>query len=189
MDSRAISTETRRRQSVSGAMLIEAIMAIGITGLLMLALVSVSMFSTRSFAALFNYVALDDANRLAIDQLTRDVRECNSVSACTSNSLTLVDSDSFTLSYNYSPTDKTLTRVKNGVSKLLLTECDSMTFTLGKRNPVSGTYDIYPVPSASEIAEAKVINVAWTCSRAIMGVRQNTESVQTARIVIRKQGT
>jgi hypothetical protein len=189
MDSRVIFTEARRRPSVSGAMLIEAMMAIGITALLMLALVSVSMFSSRSFVALFNYVALDDANRLAIDQLTRDVRECNSVSACTTNSLTLVDSDSFTLVYNYSPTAKTLTRVKNGISKLLLTECDLMTFTLGKRNPVSGTYDIYPVPSANEITEAKVINVAWTCSRTILGARQNTESVQTARIVIRKQGT
>jgi len=170
-------------------MLIEAIMAIGITGLLMLALVSVSMFSTRSFAALYNYVALDDANRLAIDQLTRDVRECNSVTTCTTNALTLVDSDNFSLSYTYSPSTRTLTRLKNGIAKVLLSECDTMTFTLGKRNPVSGTYDIYPVPSASEIAEAKVVNVAWTCSRAILGIKQNTESVQTARIVIRKQGT
>ena len=95
MDSRVISTELRRRQSASGAMLLEAIMAIGITGLLMLALISISMFSTRSFTALFNYVSLDDANRLAVDQLTRDVRECNNVSACTSNSLTVIDSDGF----------------------------------------------------------------------------------------------
>ena len=189
MDSKVTSTEARRRQSTSGALLLEAIMAIGITALLMLALVAVSVFSTRSFTALFNYVALDDANRLAVDQLTRDVRECNNVSACSTNVLTVVDSDGFNLSYNYSPTAKTLTRVKNGVSKVLLTECDTMTFTLGKRNPVSGTYDIYPVPSASEITEAKVVNVAWTCSRSILGVKQNTESVQTARIVIRKQGT
>ena len=189
MVSKAIFTESRRRQSVSGALLIEAIMAIGITGLLMLALISVSMFSSRSFAALFNYVSLDDANRLAVDQLTRDVRECNSVSACTSNSLTVIDSDGFTLNYTYSPSARTLSRLKNGITKVMLTECDTMTFTLGKRNPVSGTYDIYPVPSASEITEAKVINVAWTCTRAILGVKQNTESVQTARIVIRKQGT
>jgi Tfp pilus assembly protein PilW len=169
-------------------MLVEALMAIGITGLLMLALVSILMFSSRSFAALFNYVDLDDVNRLAIDQLTRDVRECNYVSACTTNSLALVDSDGFNLSYNYSPTAKTLTRVKNGINKVVLTGCDSMSFTLGQRNPVGGSYDVYP-SAAGDPTQAKVINVAWSCSRSILGIKQNTESVQTARIVIRKQGT
>jgi hypothetical protein len=168
--------------------LIEALMAIGITGILMLALVSIMMFSSRSFAAFYNYVDLDDSNRLAIDQLTRDVRECNSVSGWTTNSLTLVDADGFALSYQYSPSARTLSRIKNGITKAILRECDALSFTLGKRNPVPDTYDVFPVPTG-DVTEAKVVNVAWTCSRTILGIKQNTESVQTARIVIRKQGT
>ena len=57
---------------------------------------------------------------------------------------------------------------------------------LGQRNPVGGSYDIYPAATA---ATAKVINVSWMCSRKIFGIKEDTESVQTARIVIRKQGT
>jgi hypothetical protein len=48
-----------------------------------------------------------------------------------------------------------------------------------------GSYDVYPAASA---ATAKVVNVSWICSRQIMNGMENTESVQTARIVIRKQG-
>jgi hypothetical protein len=34
-----------------------------------------------------------------------------------------------------------------------------------------------------------VVDVTWKCSRTILGVQANTEAVQTAKIVIRKQGT
>ena len=34
---------------------------------------------------------------------------------------------------------------------------------------------------------AKLIKLNWTCSRTILGQAVNTESVQTAKIVMRKQ--
>jgi hypothetical protein len=34
-----------------------------------------------------------------------------------------------------------------------------------------------------------VVNISWICSRSIFGNSINTEAVQTARIVIRRQGT
>ena len=33
----------------------------------------------------------------------------------------------------------------------------------------------------------KLIAVSWVCSRTILGSKMNTESVQTAKIIIRKQ--
>jgi len=172
---------------LAGTTLVEALMAIGITSLMLLTLCSVSMFSERSFASLFNYVDLDDCNRLAMDQLTRDVRECNKVKSFTPTSITLEDSDGFDLSYSYSAAGRTLTRVKTSVVKVLLRECDAFSFTLGQRNIVGGTYDSYPLATAA--SDAKLVNVSWKCSRRIVGLRDNTENVQTARIVIRKQGT
>ena len=53
-------------------------------------------------------------------------------------------------------------------------------------DPIGGSYDVYP---AGTIATAKVIDVSWVCSRTLFGRKENTESVQTARIVIRKQGS
>ncbi len=185
MDSKFTSTR-RRQRSASGIVLVEAIMAIGITGLLMLALVGISVFSGRSFVAMANYVELDDANRIAIDNITRDLRACNRVFYCTTNFLALEDYDGWYLYYVHSPYNKSLWRYKGGEVKTLLTGCEDLEFHLGKRNTQPGTLDQYPAATANE---AKVVDVSWKCYREILGVKANTEAVQTAKIVIRRQGT
>jgi Tfp pilus assembly protein PilW len=186
MDCKITSTKIVGQRRLSGSALVEAIMAIGITALLVLTLMTFLFFTGKSFAALFNYVDLDDVNRIAMDTLTRDVRQSNKVTASTTNSLTLEDSDGLPIVYNYSPTTKTLTRTKSGASKVILTECSRLNFNLGQRNTATGGYDVFP---AATPATCKVVNIAWMCSRSIYGRAENTESVQTARIVIRKQGT
>lgn len=179
-------TSIRIRPRSTGATLAETLMGMGVAGLLLLIVVSFMMFSGRSFAALFNYVDLNDVNRVAIDQITRDVRQANRVKAASSNSLTLEDSDGLDLTYTYSPELGTLSRSKVGHTKVILHNCDSLSFTLGQRNIIGGTYDIYP---AATPENCKVVNVSWVCSRTIFGRKENSESVQTARIVIRKQGS
>lgn len=185
MDSKVMSTKSYRR-SASGMALVEAVMAIGLTGVIMVVLVSVTLFSGRSFVCLANYVELDDKNRLAIDNLTRDLRECNRVTYCITNFLALEAADGFAIYYIHSPTTKTLLRWKAGQASTLLTGCESLNFRFCKRNTITNTYEQFP---ASIPAEAKVVDVAWKCSRTILGVAANTEAVQTAKIVIRKQGS
>lgn len=175
-----------RRRGLAGFLLPEAIFAIAITAILVLVVAGVAIFSGRSFAALANYVELDDYNRIAIDKLTRDLRQANRVAAATTTALTIEDADGSSIYYAYSPTGRTLTRTHQGVQSVLLQGCDRFTFSLGQRNAVNGTYDVYP---AATPATCKVVNVAWSCSRKVLGMTENTESVQTARIVIRKQGS
>jgi hypothetical protein len=67
---------------------------------------------------------------------------------------------------------------------MLLTNVDFLSFQIFQRNPVAGTYDTYPTSSATN---CKLVSVSWICSRSILGSKLNTESVQTAKIVIRKQ--
>jgi len=160
-------------------------MAAGITGILALVLVSISVLSGRSFAAFYNYVDLDDNNRIAMDTLTRDLRECNRVTSCSSSTLVIEDSDGVSVTYAFNAGTKRLTRTKAANVRTLLQGCDSLTFAIAQRNPVSGTYDVYPTATP---ATAKVVNVSWNCSRQILGRTANTENVQTARIVIRRQG-
>jgi Tfp pilus assembly protein PilW len=176
---------SRRRQARAGTSLVEALVAIGVTGLIMLALASMSMVSGRSFAAFANYVDLDSANRTAMDTLTRDLRECNRVTSFSATQLVIEDSDGFNITYFYNPGQQTLTRTRNGLVKTLLSGCDSLSFTIAQRNPVNGSYDVYP---AATTDTAKVVNVSWNCSRTVLGFKANTENVQTARIVIRRQG-
>ena len=186
MASKITSIKRRGQGRKGGFVLTEIVVALGITILLFAAVCAFSAFSAKSFAAMFNYVDLDDINRIAMDQITRDLRQANRVTAFTSTSLTLEDSSLAALSYTYSAKARTLTRLKNGISRVILKDCDRLAFTVGQRNPVGGSYDVYPAATAST---AKVVNVSWACSRTICGVKENTENVQTARIIIRKQGT
>ena len=184
MDFKATSIE-RGAARAAGFAVAEVMVTIGVAAILFLAVCAFSVFAGRSFAAMFNYVDLDDANRVAMDRITRDLRQCNRVTSYTTNALTIEDSDLGAISYTYNTTDHTLTRVKGADRRVLLSDCDTLSFTLGQRNAVGGTYDIYP---SATVTNAKVVNVSWLCSRTIFGRKENTESVQTARIVIRKQG-
>jgi len=181
MDSKITSINQKR----SGFVLSEMLVVMGITTILSLAVMSFFMLSGRSFSALFNYVDLDDANRVCMDQLSRDIRQANRVTDFTASRLVLEDADRKSLSYVY--TNRTLVRTKQDESSMVvLRECDTLKFDVCQRNPVGGSYDVYP---AATVDTAKVIDVSWVCSRTIFGRKENTESVQTARIVIRKQGT
>ena len=177
--------KTPGRRTVSGFALAEAMVGMCIVVLILLALFAFSMFSTRSFATMYNYVDLDDANRIAMDTLTRDVRQCQKVIDCTATRLVLEDYNGLTLGYIYDPDARTLSRTNLATSKVLLKQCDRVLFKIGQRNTTEGGYDVY---AAATPATAKVVNVSWLCSRTLFGRKENTESVQTARIVIRKQG-
>ena len=65
-----------------------------------------------------------------------------------------------------------------------MTECDYLRFAIFQRNPIGGTYDQYATASATN---CKLVQLNWICSRTILGAKVNTESVQSAKIVIRRQ--
>jgi type II secretory pathway component PulJ len=161
--------------------LVEVLIALAIGALLLMAVASMTMFSSKSLAGLYNYVDLCSANRLALDKMTREIRQAQRLSGFTTNQLTFVDFDGKKLVYQYFPAERVLKRSKNGIEESLLTECDNLTFTTFQRNTLKGTFDQTPATN-----DSKIINVNWTCSRTILGTRVNSEPVQSAKIVIRK---
>ena len=68
---------------------------------------------------------------------------------------------------------------------MLLTGCETLNFAIFQRNSTNGTYDQYP--SSNEPTNTKLVQVSWVCKRSILGASINSESVQTAKIVIRKK--
>jgi len=181
----------RGQGSRGGFTLTETLISMGLTTLLVLVLCAFGLFSSRSFAGLFNYVDLDEKNKIAMDNMSRDVRQARRLKSCTTNaatmtvqSITLEDADGKDLVYSYYPQQGNLMRLKDGRASVVLEGCDRLAFTLGQRNTQAGGSDVFLAASPKT---CKVINVSWSCSRKILGKKENTESVQTARIVIRKQ--
>ena len=175
-----LSNRVALRRS-EGMTLTDVMVATGIAFIVFAAVASLSLYTARSFAAMGNYADLDNASRNALDTMSCDIRQCRSLNAFTSNSLTFTDADTNTLVFAYDPVARTLTRTDNGQNKVLLYQCDYLNFEMSKRNP-SNNFTFY---STTNVSEAKLIDVSWRCSRQILGAAVNTESVQTAKIVIR----
>ena len=165
----------------SGLSVLEMLVAGSLASLVFAATAMLWIFSARSFEALGNYGDLDRASRNALDLMSRDIRQTKGVTSYSPTSLTFQDWDNGALTYAYDANARTLTRQKSGVNTLLLGQCDYLNFDISQRNP-SNNFSFYPATNASL---AKLIDVSWRCSRTILGAKINTESVQTAKIVIR----
>src|SRR2546426_2732292 len=125
-----ITSITRKGNKTGGAgmTLVELLIAIGISGMIFVAVGMMIFFSGRSYAALANYVDLDNKSRQALDLMSKDIRQVDGVTGSGTTNLpsgqavtnTLVlsgteaDGTAYTITYTYSPSaaNKTLTRNK-----------------------------------------------------------------------------
>ena len=65
--------------------LVELMVATGVGSIVLAAVMALSLFSARSFAALGNYVDLDIKSRTALDQMSSDIRQADKLTAATTN--------------------------------------------------------------------------------------------------------
>ena len=162
--------------------ILEFVIASGISVVVLGAVGITTIFTARSFVAMGNYADLDRQSRKALDFMSREIRKTLSLTSFATNKLTFQDSDGLTnLTYTYSSSAATLTRTKAGTNTILLKQCDYLKFGMSQRNP-SNNFTFYP---ATDFSKAKLLDISWKCSRSIMNKKINTESVQTAKIVIR----
>jgi prepilin-type N-terminal cleavage/methylation domain-containing protein len=171
----------------AGMTLTEVMVAMGAGCVILLVIGSLSLWCGRSFAAMANYADLDNASRNALDRMTRDVRQVDCLLSFATNQLTFRDFDDQPLQFRFDSSAKTLTRVKAGIPETLLSDCTALEFSIYQRNPKNGTYDQYPVANG-DVTTCKLVQVSWICSRKLLPTDLiNSESVQTAKIVIRNQ--
>src|SRR5215469_10179177 len=104
------------KKTVLAYTIVEVLIASGLFGLGGLALGSVYLFSTRTFAALANYATLDQNNRNAIDGMTREIRECMQIIGVDTNShgnvmaIHLINNEGDTVTYSFDAANQKITR-------------------------------------------------------------------------------
>jgi prepilin-type N-terminal cleavage/methylation domain-containing protein len=175
------------KQPRKGFTMIEMIVAVAISSLVMLALTSFSFYSSRSLLAISNYDDLDQQSQLALDKFCKEVRQVKQLTSYTTNAsgitgLTFQDVDDVPLTFTYDSGAKTLTRVKNGFSKVYLTGCDSLQFQIFQRTPLSNTFDCVTTANAGN---CKLVEVTWSCSRRNPQMAINSQSIQSAKVCLR----
>jgi len=166
----------------AGFTLVEVMVASTLALLVVAAIGSLSWYSSRSFAAIANYVDLDQASQLALDKMSQEVRQACQLVNYSPTSLSLLDVDKNPLQFIYDPEARTLVRVSNGETNRLLTGCDFLQFSKYQHTTISNTFDAY---DPAYLTNTRLIQVTWVCSRKILGAKVNTESVQSAKIALR----
>jgi hypothetical protein len=183
------SLAARRRLAMT---LIELMVAIGLAGLALTIIMTLYVFGLRCFASMGNYAQLNSQNRLALDEMTREIRQANQLLEIQGNGnskwLILANTNGVsacTNRYSWKEASGVMIwdRWQNGVhtSKTNLTNCDDWTFEMYTRAPnTNGTFS-----ATKDMSLCKLINMSWKCSRTILGRKLNSEAVLTAQIVLR----
>ena len=174
--------------------MVEVLVAMGLGSIILAAVASLIMYASKSSLAMVNYTELDGKSRYALDVISREMRQANALMAFQNNrSLTMTNSDQATaIILTYDPNARTLVMSKSGTDQTLLTECDNFAFSLYQRTPYIAATNIiyYPATNTAGVVDVglcKLINLSWKCSRTIFAQKVNTESVQSAQIVLRNK--
>lgn len=163
------------------------LVAAGLFSIASLALGSVYLFSTTSFAAMVNYAELDKINRTAMDIMSKEIRQAQAVTDATGSSFTIINGEGVNVTYSFNSLSGKLLRTTADSSTTLLQDCTLLAFNLYQRNPIGGTYDIYPAATNNWSQTVKVVSLTWKASRKMPGGNGVSENIQTARVVLRKQ--
>jgi prepilin-type N-terminal cleavage/methylation domain-containing protein len=169
-----------RRQAFT---LVEIMVAVGLAAIVSLAVLLLAFYSQNSFVVIANYVKLSEQNHLALDKMSKDIRQAHSVTAYATNSISFLDVSSNALTYTFDPSAKTLVRIGGGVTTTYLTNCDSLNFWIYQHTVISNTYDCY-LPAY--VTNARLVEVSWSCSIYIPSMNDTiVDSGQSAQIALR----
>jgi hypothetical protein len=190
-----ISCSHFRLRSLAAWTLAEMSIAMCVSSIIMAALMQTTLFTSRSFVAMGNYADLDRASRNALDTMTRDIRQAKVFSPIYSstNFMYFTNMDNSYFGYVWDANNKTMVRVDgdynagsstfiNVRTNILLTGCQYFSFRIWLRNPTNGF--VFPYSANTSPVDTKLVDVSWRCSRRVLA-QFNTESVQTAKIVLR----
>jgi len=194
---RASAQSLSRATRARGMTLVELMVAVALGSMLAATAGSLWLFGSRSFVAMGNYASLDTTSRTALDLMSRDIRQATRVTAFRNSGntklLTVTNAVAGTvITYTWDERPRTLVCQKTGQpDQVYLTECDRWDFELYQRTPhTNGSYVFFPATNGAGVYDpslCKLINMTWKCSRTILGSKANTESVQTAQVVLRNK--
>ncbi|NJM55009.1 MAG: hypothetical protein HC841_02985 [Verrucomicrobiae bacterium] len=171
------SYSSRRR---SGFTIAEMLIALGAGSLVLAAVASMSIYTARTMQMMVQYSDMEQENQRVLDSMSQTIRSADRITAFTSTSLTLL-SQGQTISYGYNAGTKTLTQSIGGTNTVLLTNVQSLGFSVYARNVSTNSFNQF-LSSGTNTAKAVIVN--WVSRDQVVGTAQ-TETVRSARIVVR----
>jgi type II secretory pathway component PulJ len=174
-------TGSYRRQA-SAFTLVELMVAFTLSLLVGTVIAALLFYSTRSYVTMGNYTEMGARSQMALDKMSKEIRQANQVVGCTTNSITLKNPNNSTFTFSYDAASRKMQRTSGAQKSTYLLDCDSLAFWVFQHTMKSNTFDCY---DPAYLTNARVVQVTWRCSRPILGKKATTESVQSSKIVLR----
>ena len=190
--------QSSNSKKTRGFTIVEFVVASAVGLMVITAIGFLSYYATRSFVSIGNYADLDRKSRSALDLMSRALRQSTGVVSfqtnASSKSLRLTNTvTGADILLSYDPNARVMSFSSSApLTSTTLTQCDRWDFSLYQRTPlITGTNVIfYPATNTSGVIDptlCKIVNMSWNCSRTILGQKVNTETIQTAQIVLRNK--
>lgn len=184
-------SRTSLTASCRGYTFAEVMVACGLGMFVLAALLFASIFTLRSFVAMFNYTDMDASSCTTLDWMSKDIRQATLIGYTNSSNSSLPKGLVFqglnnagnpiTITYAWNPDTEEVTCSKTGEDdQTYLTGCESWDFSLYDRAPSPN----YVFNAATNANDCKLVELTWKCVRSKLKPF-DTESIQTAQIVLR----
>ncbi len=171
-----------KSNQAAGFTLVELMIATALGVMAAAVIVALMFFSSRSYVAMTNYTDMAQRSQLALDKMSKEMRQARNLTAYSPTSVTFQDVDGGTFGFKYDPDGRTLVRVSNGRTNTYLTECDELQFSIFQHTVKSNKFECY---EPAYLSSARVVQMSWRCSRKILGAKATTENVQSAQVALR----
>jgi type II secretory pathway component PulJ len=181
-----ISRNRNRRRQMVAWTLLEMMVATAVLSISGAAVCTAYLFGLRSFQALSNYAQLDQKNREGMDRITKEIRQASTMRPSQTGAISFVAGNGAEITYRHDAVTRQVTRWSNGVNTgPILFDCDAPRYQMGRRFPTP-TNEL-PYEETSAVNDAKILDLTWKTGRQLRGNLTNTESIQTAKIVLRRK--
>jgi type II secretory pathway pseudopilin PulG len=187
--------KTRTRKALHGWTILEMMIVMTLSAIMLASVGKVYIFMTRSLDATANYEELDRQSRNALDKMSSDIRGARCLTDFDSTHLWFTNLDNTLLCYVWDTNANTLSYtnlspISPGPSSgILLKGCVFWKSSQFTHDPaLNTTMTFLPLPVTNTLAQAavtKVIVVDWICRKTNYMALTDSESVQTAKIVLR----
>lgn len=177
----------RRARRSAGFTLVEVMIAAGLAGFILTAVLTTFLFLGRSGASLQNYTDMEAQGRRSLERFAEDVRQASAISWTSATSVTLTV-NSVNISYAYVSGSSSFTRTTGGSTTTLISGIVSGSFAFKAFN-VTGTE--LPLATSANLTAAstntKQLQISLQSSRTRTTLATATNLVLSARFILRNK--
>lgn len=174
---------TSHNLSVRGTTVAEIVVAIGLTAIVLVTICTLYLYCTRTFISMEGLMDLENANRLAVDRISQEIRQADRLLSFSANQLVFALNGE-KVAFTFYPDRRELRRETEAGSRLLLENCDFVRYEIFQRTPSNGAYGFFPTATP---ADCKVVRLSWMTTRHWGDQVGSQSSLRTAQVVLRNQ--